>query len=316
MPLPHALKGRLSIPAISAPMFLCSGPDLVVEACKAGVIGSFPALNQRSTEGYRSWLAEIQERLGRAEQEVSTPLAPYAVNLVVHRSNPRLEADLAVTVENRVPVVITSLGANDKVVEAVHSYGGIVFHDVINLRHARKAADAGVDGIIAVCSGAGGHASTLSAFALVPEIRRIFGGTIILGGGLSTGRHIAAARMLGADLAYMGTRFLATRECIAPDGQKDMIRTASAEDIIYTPAISGVNGNFLRESIRQAGLDPDILSAPDEYNFGTSEVKAWKEVWAAGQGVGSIDDIPTVADLCVRLGKEYRDAIAEASGRE
>lgn len=316
MPLPKALEGRLSLPAIAAPMFLCSGPDLVVETCRSGVIGAFPALNQRSTVGYREWLGEIETRLAAAEEIGNRPLAPYAVNLVVHRSNPRLEADLAATVEHRVPVVITSLGANDKVVEAVHSYGGIVFHDVINLRHAEKAVDAGVDGIIAVCSGAGGHASTLSAFALVPEIRRIFDGTVILGGVMSTGRHIAAARMLGADLAYMGTRFLATRECMAPAAQKEMIQAARAEDIVYTPAISGVHGNFLRDSIRQAGLDPDSLSAPENYDFGTSDVKAWKEVWAAGQGVGSIDEILPVSELCTRLKGEYREAVAELSERE
>lgn len=313
MPLPDALQGRLSIPAISAPMFLCSGPDLVVETCRSGVIGSFPALNQRTTDGYRDWLVDIDRRLGSLKQD--GPVAPHAVNLVVHRSNPRLEDDLAVTVEHKVPVVITSLGANDKVVDAVHSYGGLVFHDVINIRHAQKAADAGVDGIIAVCSGAGGHASTLSAFALVPEIRKIFDGTIILGGVISTGAHIAAARMLGADMAYIGTRFLATRECLAPTDQKQMICVSGAEDIVYTPRISGVFGNFLKESIRKAGLDPDDISAPENYNFGTSDdVKAWKQVWAAGQGVGSIDDVPGAAELCARLGAEYRSAISVASG--
>ncbi|MDF1748309.1 MAG: nitronate monooxygenase family protein [Alphaproteobacteria bacterium] len=313
MPLPAALKGHLSIPAISAPMFLCSGPDLVVETCRSGVIGSFPALNQRTTDGYRDWLLEIGNRLDTLKQQAKDPVAPFAVNLVVHRSNPRLEADLAVTVEHKVPVVITSLGANDKVVEAVHSYGGIVFHDVINLRHAQKTADAGVDGIIAVCSGAGGHASTLSAFALVPEIRQIFDGTIILGGALSTGRHIAVARMLGADMAYIGTRFLATRECLAPEAQKEMICASCAEDILYTPAISGVNGNFLRDSIRAAGLNPDDLTKPDNYNFGTDEIKAWKTVWAAGQGVGSIKDVPGAAELCRRLADEYQAAIAETA---
>ena len=313
MPLPDALKGQLSIPAISAPMFLCSGPDLVVETCRSGVIGSFPALNQRTTEGYRDWLKDIQKRLDVIRQQAGNPVAPFAVNLVVHRSNPRLEADLAVTVEQKVPIVITSLGANDKVVEAVHAYGGLVFHDVINIRHARKAVEAGVDGIIAVCSGAGGHASTLSAFALVPEIRQIFAGTIILGGALSTGRHIAVARMLGAGLAYIGTRFLATRECLAPEAQKEMICASQASDIMYTPAISGVDGNFLRDSIRAAGIDPDDLTKPEGYNFGTSEVKAWKTVWAAGQGVGSIVDVPGAADLCRRLGEEYRTAIAETA---
>lgn len=308
MPLPASLEGRLSIPAIAAPMFLVSGPDLVVETCRSGLVGAFPALNQRTSDGYRDWLVEIGGRLAGGDA------APFAVNLVVHRSNPRLEADLAITVEHKVPVVITSLGANEAVVEAVHGYGGVVFHDVINLRHARRAALAGVDGIIAVCSGAGGHASTLSAFALLPEIRRIFDGTLIMGGAISTGRHIAAARMLGADLAYLGTRFITTRESMAFQDHKQMICDSHGEDIVYTPAISGVNGNFLRQSIANAGLDPDDLSRPDGYNFGTDEVKAWKQVWAAGQGVGSIEDVPAAAELCARLGREYRDSLNEAAG--
>lgn len=307
MPLPDRLAGRLSIPAIAAPMFLVSGPDLVVETCRSGVIGSFPALNQRSSEGFADWLQEITERLVAFEGQ-DKPVAPFAVNLVVHRSNPRLETDLQITVDNKVPLVITSLGANEDVVKAVHAYGGLVFHDVINLRHARKAAEAGVDGIIAVCSGAGGHASTLSAFALVPEIRKIYDGTIILGGAISTGAQIAAARLLGADLAYIGTRFLATQESLAFEGQKDMVRSATAEDIIYTPAISGVNANFLAPSLKQAGLDPNV--APDKLDFGTTDAKAWKDVWAAGQGVGSIDDVPPAAKLVERLHAEYLSAIA------
>jgi len=308
MPLPPALEGRLAIPAIAAPMFLVSGPDLVTEVCRAGLVGSFPALNQRTTEGYRDWLLEIEERLAGSEA------APYAVNLVVHRSNPRLGADLAVTVERRVPLVITSLGANEEVIQAVQGYGGLVFHDVTNLKHARKAAAAGVDGIIAVCSGAGGHASTLSAFALLPEIRKIFDGTLILGGVMSSGNQIAAARLLGADLAYIGTRFIATAESLAPQGHKAMIAAATAEDIVYTPAISGVEGNFLRQSIADAGLDPDDLSRPESYNFGAGgEIKAWKTVWSAGQGVGSIEDIPKAGDLCQRLIAEYRAALTEAS---
>jgi len=306
MPLPERLAGRLSLPAIAAPMFLVSGPDLVVETCRSGVIGSFPALNQRSSEGYADWLQEIPGRLAAFDGQAG-PVAPYAVNLVVHRSNPRLQADLKITVDNRVPLVITSLGANEEVVQAVHGYGGLVFHDVINLRHARKAAEAGVDGIIAVCSGAGGHASTLSAFALVPEIRRIFDGTIILGGAISTGAQIAAAQLLGADMAYIGTRFLATRESLAFDAQKEMVRTATAEDIVYTPAISGVNGNFLAPSLQQAGLDPNAL--PEKLDFGTTDARAWKDVWAAGQGVGSIDDVPPAAGLVDRLRAEYRAAI-------
>lgn len=312
MPVPAAFQGRLRLPAISAPMFLVSGPDLVVETCRRGVIGTFPALNRRTTEGYVEWLQEIGDRLAGLEHTAANPVAPFGINLVVHRSNRRLDADLKATVDNKVPLVITSLGAVDELVQAVHSYGGLVFHDVINVRHAQKAADAGVDGIIAVCSGAGGHASTLSAFALVPEIRRIFDGAIILGGVMTNGRQIAAARMLGADLAYLGTRFLATRESLAPAEQKQMVVASMASDIVYTPAISGVDGNFLRESVRQAGLDPDGL--PDGYNFGTGDVKAWKQVWAAGQGVGGIDDVPAAAELCARLSEEYRAALAEAAG--
>ncbi len=311
MPIPAAFEGRLRLPAISAPMFLVSGPDLVVETCRRGVIGTFPALNQRTTEGYAEWLQEIGDRLAGLEHAPANPVAPFGINLVVHRSNRRLDADLKATVDNKVPLVITSLGAVNELVQAVHSFGGLVFHDVINVRHAQKAADAGVDGIIAVCSGAGGHASTLSAFALVPEIRRTFDGTIILGGVMTNGRQIAAARMLGADLAYLGTRFLATRESLAPAEQKQMVVDSMASDIVYTPAISGVDGNFLRDSVRQAGLDPDDL--PEDYNFGTGDVKAWKQVWAAGQGVGGIDDVPSAAELCARLSEEYRAALSEAA---
>jgi len=308
MPLPNLLDGRLTLPAIAAPMFLVSGPDLVVETCRSGLVGTFPALNQRTTSGYIDWLQEVRARLGGDPPD--TDAAPYGINLVVHRSNARLDADLKATVDNEVPLVITSLGAVNEVVDAVHGYGGIVFHDVTNTHHARKAAEAGVDGIIAVCSGAGGHASTLSAFALIPEIRRIFGGTIILGGGLSTGRHIAAARLLGADLAYLGTRFIATTESLAPAGQKRMIVDSDAADILYTPAVSGVNGNFLRPSLVANGLDPEALSRPEKYDFGTGDVKAWKTIWAAGQGVGSIADIPSAAELCTRLSQEYHAALA------
>ncbi|PZU90543.1 MAG: nitronate monooxygenase [Chelatococcus sp.] len=302
MPLPDALRGRLRLPAIAAPMFLVSGPDLVVETCKAGVLGTFPALNQRSSDGYSEWLDEIEGRLGEAPGA-----APFGVNLIVHRSNPRLEADLAITVARKVPLVITSLGAVRDVVEAVHSYGGLVFHDVISLRHAEKAAEAGVDGIIAVAAGAGGHAGTLSPFALVPEIRSIFDGTIVLSGAISTGAQIAAARLIGADLAYLGTRFIATKESLAPPAHKEMLLRARASDILYTPAISGVNANFMIESIRAAGLDPQNLQAHAQLDM-ASEAKAWKTVWSAGQGVGSIGDVPTTAELCARLVREYEAA--------
>lgn len=304
MPLPAAFRGRLRLPAVVAPMFLTSGPDLVVEVCRSGLVGTFPALNQRTTDGFVAWLEEIRTRLAA----VPDP-APFGVNLIVHKSNPRLAADLEQVVAHKVPLVITSLGAVKDVVEAVHSYGGLVFHDVISRRHAEKAAEAGVDGIIAVCAGAGGHAGTLSPFALVPEIRQVFDGTILLGGAISTGAQIAAARLLGADLAYLGTRFIATREAMVPEDYKEMLVASRAADILYTPAISGVNANFLRPSIEAAGLDPDNLPRGHALDM-ANEAKAWKTVWSAGQGVGSVTDLPAAADLCARLIAEYDTAIA------
>lgn len=301
MPIPPALTG-LRLPAVVAPMFLASGPDLVVESCRAGLLGTFPALNHRTTQGFIGWMEEIRGRIGTA---------PYGVNLIVHRSNPRLHADMAAVVAHKVPVVITSLGAVPELVQEVHAYGGLVFHDVINARHAEKAAIAGVDGIIAVCAGAGGHGGTLSPFALIPEIRRAFEGTILLGGAISTGAHIAAARMAGADLAYIGTRFLATRESLAAEGHKKMTATARAADITYTPAISGVAANFLRPSILDAGLDPDDTAAHGPMDLG-AEAKAWKTIWSAGQGVAGFEDIPPVADLAERLQAEYRLAMEAA----
>ena len=239
MPIPIQFQGRLAIPAVAAPMFLVSNPDLVVEACRAGIIGTFPALNRRSSADYETWLVEIRERLDRIERETGRAPAPFGVNLIVHKSNPRLQADLEISIRHKVPLIITSLGAVKELVGAVQGYGGLVFHDVINMRHARKAAEAGVDGLIAVCAGAGGHAGLLSPFALIPEIRQFFPRTILLSGVMSTGRHIAAARMLGADLAYLGTRFIATRESAAQPGFKDMIVDTNANDIVYTAAISG-----------------------------------------------------------------------------
>ena len=307
MPLPALLDGRLKVPAIAAPMFLVSGPALVVETCRAGVLGTFPALNQRTTDGYVDWLETIAAELdGEAA-------APFGVNLVVHRSNTRLEADLKATVDHKVPLVITSLGAVPEVIDAVQGYGGVVFHDVINPVHARKAAGMGVDGIIAVCAGAGGHAGTLSPLALLPEIRSFFDGTLILGGAISTGRQIAAARMMGADLAYIGSRFIATEESLASAGQKAMMLDADMADIVYTPAISGVWGNFLRPSIVAAGRDPDDLVTPAQHDFGTDEAKVWKDIWSAGQGVGAIEDMPPAADLCRRLSSEYRSALQDAA---
>ena len=304
-----AWRSRLTIPAIAAPMFLVSGPDLVVETCRAGILGSFPALNQRTSEGYAAWLDEIEQRLAQIPAA-----APFAVNLIVHKTNPRLERDLAITVEHRVPIVITSLGTAPEVVEAVHAYGGQVFHDVTTLRHAHKAAEAGVDGLIAVCAGAGGHAGLLNPFAFVDEIRQFFNKTIILSGAITNGRQIAAAEMLGADLAYLGTRFINTRESLASEAQKQMVIASTAADAIYTPAITGVPANFLRASLLASGIDPDQPPSQPKLNISAeSEAKAWKNVWSAGQGIGSIHDILPAAELCQRLIAEYREAITNLS---
>lgn len=300
--------GRMRLPVIASPMFLVSGPDLVIETCKAGMVGTFPALNQRSSEGYAAWLDEIEGRLAGVPDA-----APFGVNLIVHRTNPRLEQDLAITAQHKVPLVITSLGAVPDLVKAVHGYGGVVFHDVISLRHAQKAAEAGVDGIIAVAAGAGGHAGTLSPFALVAEIRRFFSGTIVLAGAISNGAQIAAAQLMGADLAYLGTRFIATTESLADPAYKAMLLRTSAADILYTPAISGVNANFMRESIQAAGLDPDNLTSHGKLDM-AGEAKVWKTIWSAGQGVGSIEDVPSVAELGARLASEYAQARASLAG--
>jgi nitronate monooxygenase len=302
MALPKSLAG-LRVPAIAAPMFLTSGPDLVVEVCRSGILGTFPALNQRTTQGFGEWLRDIKERLAGVPHA-----APFGVNLIVHRSNPRLKDDLAIVVAQKVPVVITSLGAVSDVINAVHSYGGLVFHDVINRRHAEKAAAAGVDGIIAVCAGAGGHAGTMSPFALVDEIASFFKGTIVLAGAIGSGHQIAAARAMGADLAYLGTRFIATNEALVVPAYKEMILSSRAADIIYTSRISGVNANFLLPSIAAAGLNPDDLPEPKGLEM-TSEAKVWKNIWSAGHGVGSIADVPGAAELCRRLIAEYQTAI-------
>lgn len=305
MPLPPLLDGRLRVPVVAAPMFLCSGPDLVVACCKAGVLGTFPALNERSTEGFEAWLDTIEAQIGPAD-------APFGVNLIVHRTNERLDADLAVVVRHQVPVVITSLGAAPDVVKAVHGYGGLVFHDVTTRRHAEKAAEAGVDGLILVCAGAGGHAGTLSPFALLAEVREFFHGTVLLAGGLSRGEQVAAALAMGADLAYMGTRFIASRECLAAPDYKAMLAQARAADIVYTAALSGIPANYLRPSILAAGLDPEALMAAGagdkKLDLGP-ETRAWRDVWSAGHGVGAIADAPPVADLVARLEREYLAAL-------
>ena len=323
MSLPALLENRLSLPAVAAPMFLASGPDLVIETCKAGMIGSFPALNQRSSDGFEEWLNTINAALREFDRHSATPAAPFAVNLIVHKSNPRLQADLALCVKHQVPIVITSLGAAREVIDAIHSYGGLVFHDVINARHARKAADAGVDGLIAVCAGAGGHAGSTNPFALVAEIRAFFEKTLLLAGAISRGSDIAAAKAMGADLAYMGTRFLNTQESLVQPEYKQMIIDSQSSDIFYTPNISGVFANFLKPSIVNAGLDPHTLEAVTHVDFskeltvdadnsdGEKAGGAWKAIWSAGQGVGAIHDIPSTKDLIQKLIEEYRAATAQ-----
>ncbi len=304
MSLPHAFNGRLRLPLVAAPMFLVSGPELVIETCKAGVVGTFPALNQRSSEGFAQWLDQIESALAGAPQA-----APFGVNLIVHKSNTRLQQDLELIVRHRVPLVITSLGAVREVVDAVHSYGGLVFHDVTTLRHAQKAAEAGVDGLIAVCAGAGGHAGTLSPFALVAEIRQFFSGTVLLSGCISSGRDIATARMLGADLAYAGSRFINTQESRASAEYKQMICDSRAADVFYTPKVSGIPANFLRPSLDRAGLDPSAADEGDGLKSLQDEAKAWKDIWSAGQGVGAIhDQQPPVVELIERLRAEFIEA--------
>lgn len=299
MAIPASLQKGLKLPVIAAPMFLVSGPDLVVEACNAGIIGTFPSLNQRTTDGYRDWLQEIKGRL-------NPDAAAFGVNHIVHPTNPRLMADMMVSVEEKVPLIITSLGAVRDVVDAVHGYGGVVFHDIANVRHARKAAQAGVDGLILVANGAGGHAGVVNPFALVEEVRSFFDGTIILSGCLSTGSDVAAALMMGADFAYMGTRFISTTESMAQAEYKQMIVEAGASDITYTPAVSGIPANFLTPSLVANGIDPKSL--PEHKLDMADEAKAWKTVWSAGQGSAGVRDVLPTAELIRRLTDEFTQA--------
>ena len=314
MPIPDILRDRLRLPVIGAPLFIVSTPRLVIAQCKAGIVGSFPALNARPAARLDDWLSEITEELVSFQRaNPRAKVAPYAVNQIVHSSNDRLEHDVAACVKHKAPIVITSLRPPAEVVAAVHGYGGLVFHDVINLRHAEKAAAQGVDGIIAVCAGAGGHAGLLSPFALVKQIREVYPGTIILSGAMSTGADVLAARTLGADLAYLGTRFIATDEGNAPAEYKQMLVDSAAEDIVYTSLFSGVNGNYLRGSVTRAGLDPDHLPEADKakMNFGTggnTAAKAWRDIWSAGQSVSGIHEVETVAALVARMEGEYASA--------
>lgn len=305
--LPEQLKDRLSLPLIGAPMFIVSGPELVIAQCQAGIIGAFPALNARPQEVLDDWLAQISESLA-SHQEA----APFAVNQICHPSNKRLEADMALCVKHRVPIVITSLSPPAEIVQAVHSYGGLVFHDVISMRHARKAAAQGVDGLILVAAGAGGHAGQLSPFALVNEARQWFDGCLILSGAMSTGSDILAAQAMGADLAYMGTRFIASKEANASAEYKQMLVESYADDIVYSSLFTGVKGNYLRGSIAASGLDPDRLPDGDISKMDFQEMvqgsKAWKDIWGAGQGVGSVAAAAPASEIIKEIANQYRQA--------
>jgi nitronate monooxygenase len=317
MSLPPSLASKLRLPVIASPLFIISNPDLVLAQCKAGVVGSFPALNARPAEVLDEWLARITEELAAYDRaHPDEPAAPFAVNQIVHKSNDRLEHDVAACVKYRVPVVITSLGARPDLNDAIHSYGGIVLHDVISIEHAHKAIERGADGLIAVAAGAGGHAGALSPFALLQEIRAWWDGPLALSGSIANGSAIFAAQAAGADLAYIGSAFIATDEANATDAYKRAIVDAKAEDILYTNYFTGVLGNYLKPSIRNAGLDPAALpqADPSKMNFGsgTDTKKAWKDIWGCGQGIGAVSDVLPTAALVARLAEEYEAAVARS----
>jgi len=317
--LPAALSiDRLALPVIGAPLFIISVPELVIAQCTAGVIGGFPSLNARPAEMLEEWIERIIAACAAHDAaHPERPAAPFAVNLIVHKSNDRLMHDLEVCVRYRVPIVITSLGARTEVNDAVHAYGGVVLHDIINVTFAHKAIEKGADGLIAVAAGAGGHAGTWSPFALVEEIRRWFDGPLALSGAIATGRAVLAARAMGADFGYVGSAFIATREANASDAYKESIVASSAADIIYTNLFTGVHGNYLRSSIERAGLDPENLpqSDPSKMNFNSGgSTKAWRDIWGSGQGIGAVDAIPRAAELVARLGREYDAALTVLNG--
>jgi nitronate monooxygenase len=316
MTIPSSLAQRLTLPVIGSPMFLVSSPALVVAQCCAGIVGSIPALNARPQELLDSWLTEIENGIeAHRRRHPDAVVAPYAVNLIVHQSNPRLMDDLEVCARHKVPVIITSLRAPDQVVERVHAYGGIVLHDVTTVRHAEKALAAGVDGLILVCAGAGGHGGNLSPFAFVGEVRRFYDGLLVLAGAIADGNSILAAQTLGCDLAYIGTRFIASQEASAIPEHKQMVVDCSAADILYTPYFSGVHGNYLKPSIRACGLDPDNLPDQDAASMDFSKPKKWKDIWGAGQAVGSIREVLPAAEIVARLKAEYREAASRLTGR-
>ncbi len=303
MTLPPILQKNLALPAVAAPLFIISHPPLVIEQCKAGVVGSFPALNARPQSQLDEWLDEITGALGPDD-------APFAVNQIVHKSNARLEDDIATCVKYKVPIVITSLGARPEVNEAIHSYGGIVLHDIINNRFAHKAIEKGADGLVAVAAGAGGHAGVLSPFALIQEIREWFDGPLLLSGSIATGDAVLAAQAMGADMGYIGSAFIATEEARAADGYKEMIAASSAEDIVYSNLFTGVHGNYLKGSVVAAGMDPDNLpeSDPSAMDFGDNKTKAWKDIWGSGQGIGAVKDVVPTRELVARMVREYEAA--------
>ncbi len=311
------IEDNISIPVIGAPLFLVSGPDLVIAQCKAGIIGSFPALNARPQHVLEEWIIRIKTELAEyQEQNPNAKVAPFAVNQICHGSNDRLMQDMETCVKHEVPIIITSLRPPAEVVEAAHSYGGLVYHDVISVRHAKKAAEQGVDGLILVCAGAGGHAGALSPFALLREVKKWFDGTLILSGSIGDGHAVASAIALGADFAYLGTRFIATEEANADPEYKSMLEASAAEDIVYSSLFTGVHGNYLKPSIKNAGLDPDNLPDADKssMNFGSggnTDSKAWKDIWGSGQGIGNIKDSPSVAELVGRIESEYKSAFED-----
>ena len=318
MSMPPLLQDSLRLPVIGAPMFIVSNPELVLAQCTAGIVGSFPALNARPEPVLEEWLQRLTADLAAFKAAYpERKVAPFAVNQIVHASNTRLQHDVDLCVKHRVPIMITSLRAPDAVVEAAHSYGGLVFHDVTNIAHAKRALQAGVDGLILVCTGAGGHAGTLSPFALVPEVRRFYDGTLILSGSIAGGGAIAAAQALGADLAYIGTRFIASTEANAPAAYKQMIEASSAEDIVYTNLFTGVHGNYLKGSVVAAGLDPANLPESDKtkMDFGGAKAKAWRDIWGAGQGVGQIDATLPAGQIVDQLAAEYEQACQRVAAR-
>ncbi len=321
MALPPILRDRLRLPAIASPLFIISGPDLVIAQCKAGIVGSFPSLNARPISMLDEWLARITEELAAWDKaNPDMPSAPFAVNQIVHKTNNRLEEDLALCEKYKAPIVITSLGAREELNQAVHGWGGITLHDIINDKHAHKAIEKGADGLIPVAAGAGGHAGALSPFALIQEIRQWFDGPVALSGSIASGKAILAAQAMGADLAYIGSAFIATKEANAVQGYKDMIVESSGEDIVYSNLFTGVHGNYLRPSIVRAGMDPDNLpvSDPSAMNFGSGgnqEAKAWKDIWGCGQGIGAIDQILSAGELVAKFAEEYEAAKAELAAK-